>query len=144
MEKSQNTFVENKNKNNKYSPVTIITDSQALEGILGGIGWLIAIYQVKNVILKDANPIVSGILTWTVLWYIRKIGMNLYQHYKKSYGYQDDKIQINMNATALQTVFVLILLFSIVTGFSEQLTFTYKDLVIIMLITSVFLVMFLT
>jgi len=144
MEKSQNTFVENKNKNNKHSPVTIITDSQALEGILGGIGWLIAIYQVKNVILKDANPIVSGILTWTVLWYIRKIGMNLYQHYKKSYGYQDDKIQINMNATALQTVFVLILLFSIVTGFSEQLTFTYKDLVIIMLITSVFLVMFLT
>ena len=66
----------------------MLTDLFAFfEGILGGIGWLVAVFYVRNAYYRKdgqfiGNPFFIGIIGWAIAWYIRKVGMNLYKQYK--------------------------------------------------------------
>ena len=66
----------------------IITDDELLEGLIGGIGWLLAVFYLRNGFYKyklnGTNLALIGIVAWCFWWYIRKIGLNLYREYKKT------------------------------------------------------------
>jgi hypothetical protein len=69
----------------------IMTDKEYIEGIIGGIGWIVAVYFLKNYLGDDnGNIVVGGLLSWCILWYIRKIGVRWYMVYKKNYTDKDD------------------------------------------------------
>ena len=65
----------------------LINDDEFFEGFLGGLGWLVAVFYVRNAYYRRdgkfiGNPFFIGIIGWAIAWYIRKIGMNLYKQYK--------------------------------------------------------------
>ena len=66
----------------------ILNDNQFLEGIVGGLGWIISAFYIKRQ-LKDQNALIVGLVSWAILWYIRKVSMNFYvkmkDHYKKTF-----------------------------------------------------------
>lgn len=124
--------------------VTILNDEQFVEGLLGGLAWLICIYQFKNFITDGGNPVLSGILTWTLWWYFRKIGVNLYLDYKKSNRWKDDQIKLNMNPNLIMILFILFLSANLIIGFSTETSFGFKDLLLVFIIVTIFLSMYLT
>ena len=69
----------------------LLTDNEFFEGVLGGIGWIIAMYYVKHSLQKKgkANFALVGLVSWSILWYIRKIGMRLYKDGKKIIKFKD-------------------------------------------------------
>jgi len=60
--------------------MAIITEAQLLEGIIGGTGWILFVYYFKNYL--DWSPQTEGFVAWVLVWYLRKIGMNLYSSFK--------------------------------------------------------------
>jgi hypothetical protein len=74
----------------------ILDDEQFLEGVAGGIGWIIAVFYIRKNYLnkKNANIAVVGAITWSILWIIRKITMNMYKNYKKIYKIKNKTISL--------------------------------------------------
>lgn len=65
----------------------IINDEELLEGLVGGFGWILAFFYLRNGYYKHylngTNLALVGLVSWCFLWYIRKISINLYREYKK-------------------------------------------------------------
>lgn len=77
-----------------FSPTNImilLTDNEFFEGILGGFAWIIAMYYVKHSLKEkgQANFALVGLVSWSILWYFRKIGMRLYKDGKKIIKFKD-------------------------------------------------------
>ena len=59
-----------------------ITNDQLLEGFLGALGWVLFWYYFKN--RAQYSIVVEGFIAWTLVWWLRKIGINLYRNFKKN------------------------------------------------------------
>jgi hypothetical protein len=117
----------------------LINDEHIVEGIIGGLGWLLTMYQIKQILLKNASVFTSSILTWTYFWYIRKIGMNLYKHVKKRYGIEDDSL--SLKSASMAPVWIFIFALGLITFyFMKDYQFVLNDAYII---TGVFMLLFL-
>ena len=95
----------------------LLTDAEFFEGIIGGIGWIIAIYYFRR-IQKKTNLALVGIVSWAILWYFRKIAMNLYNNAKKTINMRDYALNYLGNASSINHhVFINILGFSLIYFF---------------------------
>jgi len=96
----------------------IITDVELLEGIIGGIGWLLAIYYLRNGFYKHRlngkNVALLGIVSWCFIWYFRKIGMNFYLQYKKNKNESIKKIEFADVGNKQHFMFFFISIFAII------------------------------
>jgi len=75
----------------------LLTDNEFFEGILGGFAWIIAMYYVKHSLKEkgQANFALVGLVSWSILWYIRKVGMRLYKDGKKIIKFKDKDFDSN-------------------------------------------------
>lgn len=73
----------------------ILTDGEFFEGILGGIGSLAALYFFQKQERKSGNLFVILVISWAIYWYIRKIGMNIYNQQKKYSKIEDSEFSIS-------------------------------------------------
>lgn len=64
--------------------VQLLTDEHFVEGILGGLGAIMAA-SVKQLV-PNVNTLVLAVVGFMSVWFIRKIGMNLYKEHKKMTG----------------------------------------------------------
>ena len=69
-----------------------INDEQLLEGVIGGIGWIIFSYYLRK--KTNIHVIYKGFLGWMLLWYFRKICINKYKEYKIKNNKKDFYISI--------------------------------------------------
>lgn len=96
----------------------IITDDELLEGLIGGIGWLLAVFYLRNGFYKyklnGTNLALIGIVAWCFWWYIRKIGLNLYREYKKTKNESTKKIEIKGITNKPLFILLFILIFAII------------------------------
>ena len=57
-----------------------LNDNQILEGLIGAIGWVIFSYYLKQHF--NNYPALIGFIAWSLIWYSRKVGHNLYMEHK--------------------------------------------------------------
>jgi hypothetical protein len=91
----------------------IINDEEFVEGIIGAVGWIIAVFYIRNglykhVIVKKSNMAIIGGLSWTILWFIRKIGLNFYRNIKKQYDMPDRHLNLPSEQIKHMIIFILI------------------------------------
>ena len=90
----------------------IITDEELIEGLIGGFGWILAVYYLRNQFykkkMKGVNLALIGAVSWCFLWYIRKTGINLYREYKKIRG-NTEKKKIEVKSIDNKLFFILLL-----------------------------------
>ena len=109
----------------KKYPINImllLTDDEFFEGLLGGFAWIIAMYYVKHSLKEggEANFALVGLVSWALLWYIRKVGMNLYRDGKKTIKFKDKDFDLDHLGKSTMThhlfinVFFLILIYFII------------------------------
>ena len=94
----------------------ILNDNQFFEGLLGGIGWLVSMFYIKNYLrqgLQGTNPAIVGIVTWALLWYIRKIGMNLYIKYKQGSKTPNKELNVDIETNLSNILYLTLLGFAI-------------------------------
>ena len=89
--------------------VVLINDEHFVEGILGGIGAFFAV-SIKEMI-PNINPLVLATVGFMSVWYIRKIGMNLYKEHKKINDIKSSNIELNINPLILAFSILMTLLF---------------------------------
>ena len=100
----------------------LLTDNEFFEGILGGFGWIIAIYYIKHSLKQggQANFALVGLVSWAILWYIRKVGMNLYKDGKKMIKFKDREFDIDhLGKSTIFHHFFLNVFFLILIYFNE-------------------------
>ena len=61
--------------------INVMNDEQILEGIIGGLGFIIWSIYWKNRVQYSIQ--VEAFFAWMFVWYTRKIGMNFYKYLKK-------------------------------------------------------------
>lgn len=91
----------------------VLNDEQFMEGIAGGIGWIIAVFYIRKQYLskkgkQQSNIALVGAVTWSILWVIRKILMNVYKHYKKIRNIKDKTIELPFSNSVHIFSFILI------------------------------------
>lgn len=91
----------------------VLNDEQFMEGIAGGIGWIIAVFYIRKQYLskkgkQQSNIALVGAITWSILWVIRKILMNVYKHYKKIRNIKDKSIELPFSNSLHIFSFILI------------------------------------
>jgi hypothetical protein len=103
----------------------IINDEQFFEALSGGIGWIIAVFYIRRNYMKkkNANIAIIGGISWSILWLVRKLCMNIYKGYKKIYKIKDKNISLPLKK--LHHILILlsitfILLFTFVFQHSEK------------------------
>lgn len=64
-----------------------LTDKELVEGFLGSLGWVMFFFYLRNR-LEWPTPI-EGFLAWTLLWWLRKIGMHAYVAAKENNNIKD-------------------------------------------------------
>lgn len=91
----------------------IINDEEFVEGIIGALGWIIAIFYIRNGLFKNtlikSNMAIIGGFSWTIMWFIRKIGANLYKHIKKHYKIKDKNFKLPFNEIKHIILFILVI-----------------------------------
>ena len=79
----------------------IITDNDLVEGVIGILSLFISVLFLQN-LFNTSNLLIIGIFFWCILWFLRKIGMNIYKDYKEKNEIEDKKfslegVEINTN-----------------------------------------------
>ena len=95
----------------------LINDNEFVEGLLGGLGWMVATFYIRNAFYKKdgqftGNPIFIGIVTWAILWYVRKVGMNLYKQYKILNKDKLWRLNLPFNKLTKYNIWLVVILFS--------------------------------
>ena len=88
--------------------IQIINDSQIFEGLMGGIGSILAILVFKSTLnpsFKNSN--IVFIISWSIIWWFRKITMNLYTSYKKLHNIEDKQFLIESKSSSLIKYIIL-------------------------------------
>jgi hypothetical protein len=57
-----------------------INDEQIVEGILGGLGFVVFFIYWRSIAKLSTE--LEGYLAWIFVWWVRKLGMNFYKKYK--------------------------------------------------------------
>lgn len=73
----------------------LLKDIQLAEGLLGGLTAILALY-IKDNIKDKTNAIIIVFILWCFLFYIRKIMLNLYRHYKKINNISNKNLTIDV------------------------------------------------
>lgn len=93
----------------------LINDEELLEGLIGGIGWILAVFYIRNGLykykFKDTNYALAGGVSFAIMWYIRKIGMNLYRQYKEITS-ENKKKPVNLPIKKINVSHIFGLLFA--------------------------------
>ena len=92
----------------------LLSDNEFFEGILGGFGWIIAIYYIRYSLKQKGSNInlaILGLITWATLWYIRKVGLRLYKDFKKMRNIKERGIKLNLGESKLHHHFWINLIF---------------------------------
>ena len=89
--------------------VVILNDEHFVEGILGGIGAFFAV-AIKEMV-PNINPVILATIGFMAIWYIRKIGMNLYKEHKKINQIKSSNIELNVNPLVLGLAILMTLLY---------------------------------
>ena len=89
--------------------VVILNDEHFVEGILGGIGAFFAV-AIKEMV-PNINPVILATIGFMSIWYIRKIGMNLYKEHKKINQIKSSNIELNVNPLVLGLAILMTLLY---------------------------------
>jgi len=89
--------------------VVILNDDHFVEGILGGIGAFFAV-AIKEIV-PNINPLILATIGFMSIWYIRKIGMNLYKEHKKINEIKSSNIELNINPLLLALAILMTLLY---------------------------------
>ena len=107
----------------------LMTDKEYVEGIIGGLGWIVAMYFLKKYLNNSGgNMLIGGLLSWCILWYIRKIGVRWYMLYKRSYT---DKEDFSIKAKVF--LFFIIVLASVYI-LTEEKEITLDEIIVITII----------
>lgn len=109
----------------------VLKDDEFFEGILGGCGWIIAMYYFKER-FKSGNTLVTGFVSWGLLWYIRKVGMNLYRGYKKYRGIDNYVIDLSTwKMIFIGIIFIAAIIYMIIISPKNTLGFSFIDFLLI-------------
>ena len=73
----------------------LLTDEQFVEGIYGGIASLIIRELFVKQYKKKNNLFIIVTLSWTVFWFTRKIGNNIYKQMKETYNIKNKNFELN-------------------------------------------------
>lgn len=87
--------------------VLILNDTQIVEGLIGGAGVFLA--TVVKTKLKVKSALGMAIIGFCVVWYIRKMYMNVYAQFKKDNEIPDRKIELDIQPNILFAVLLLVL-----------------------------------
>jgi|ETNvirenome_6_85_1030632.scaffolds.fasta_scaffold35755_4 hypothetical protein len=74
--------------------VQLLTDEDFVEGLLGGLGGMLAI-QVKQ-LMADTNVYLLAVLGFMSVLFTRMIGLNLYREHKKLKGRGVSSLDVNV------------------------------------------------
>ena len=94
----------------------LMNDDEFFEGIIGGIGWLVAVFYVRNAYYRKdgkfiGNPFFIGIIGWAIAWYIRKAGMNLYKQHKLLNNDKLWRLHLPFNKLTKYNIYLVTILF---------------------------------
>jgi len=64
--------------------VQILNDEEFIEAVFGALGWIISSLYFQKTFIKE-NIIVIGGIAWSIVWFVRKIGMRVYRKLKIKY-----------------------------------------------------------
>ena len=100
----------------------LLNDDQFMEGIIGGFGWIVAVYFIRQSMnkRKKINIANLGLVTWAIWWYIRKIGMNIYNYRKKMLNIDKKEFTIDTNDNPLFHILfdiVILCIFMVIANF---------------------------
>lgn len=95
----------------------IINDDQFIEGIFGGLGRVLGYYFIRESYYKKdgkyiGNPLFVLSITWALVWYIRKVGMNLYKQHKLLYKQKNKNFNYPFGPLTKQNLIILMLFFN--------------------------------
>ena len=96
--------------------IQIINDTQLFEGFMGGIGSILAVLVFKSSVnpsFKNTN--IVFIISWCIIWWFRKITMNLYSSYKKINNIEDKHITIASSSSLLMKYIILSVIVLVLT-----------------------------
>jgi len=90
----------------------LLTDDQFIEGIAGGIVTAI-MYFIKKKISQESNILVILLISWPLLFYIRKMIMNTYFYLKKKHNIEKHSIEVKFpkdqdNIIIITTIIILL------------------------------------
>jgi len=87
--------------------VLILNDTQIVEGIIGATGVFLA--GIAKTKLKLSSAFSTAIVGFCIVWYIRKIYMNVYAQLKKDNRIPDRKIELDIQPSILFAILILVL-----------------------------------
>jgi len=59
---------------------TYISEEQLVEGVLGATAFVLFIVYLRQYV--EWNIALEGFVAWTLFWWMRKVGVNIYKKYK--------------------------------------------------------------
>jgi len=96
----------------------LMNDEEFWEGIVGGLGWIFAIFFIRNGLykykFKKSNFAMVGAVTFAFWWFIRKVGMNLYRQWKKLENIEKRELKIPIRDEKTIHIFLFLFLFYLI------------------------------
>lgn len=96
----------------------LMNDEEFWEGIIGGLGWVFAIFFIRNGLykykFKKSNVAIAGAVTFAFWWFIRKVGMNLYRQWKKLENIEKRELKIPIRDQKTIHIFLFLALFYLI------------------------------
>ena len=92
----------------------ILNDTEFAEALIGGFGWIVAIFFIRNGLYKKydtVNIALIGGLSWGILWSIRKIGMNIYRYIKNNRNIKNKEFRLPIQNPPVKYVIIAVLTF---------------------------------
>ena len=92
----------------------ILNDTEFAEALIGGFGWIIAVFFITNGLYKKydtVNIALIGGLSWGILWSIRKIGMNIYRYIKNNRNIKKKEFRLPIQNPPVKYVIIAVLTF---------------------------------
>tara|TARA_B100001059_G_C17734883_1_gene528287 strand:+ start:480 stop:917 length:438 start_codon:yes stop_codon:yes gene_type:complete len=92
----------------------ILNDTEFAEALIGGFGWIIAVFFITNGLYKKydtVNIALIGGLSWGILWSIRKIGMNIYRYIKNNRNIKNKEFRLPIQNPPVKYVIIAVLTF---------------------------------
>ena len=80
----------------------ILTDEQFAEGIFGGISTFIIRELFVKQYKKKKNLFIIVAISWSIFWFSRKIGVNIYKQIKHAYNIKEKKIELRLKNRSLK------------------------------------------
>ena len=74
--------------------VVVLTDEHIIEGIIGMLSLIMVAYIINHTISAPSSIILG--MAFIILWYFRRIGVNIYRHMKKNHDISISPITYNI------------------------------------------------